>query len=288
MVDELTGDAPNIGGNDGADLLQVGAPYRDFRPSVQLASTLFADARAYDEGSWDDVCSWLDVKLPATRLPPLTSRRYDDGGYVVLREAETSVVMRYPRYRFRPGHADPLHVDLWVKGRNVLRDGGTFSYNADADRMAYFSGIRSHNTIQFDDEEPMPRVGRFLFGSWLKTSWRSDVIDNSFGAGYLDAAGHQHLRTITLQDQRLVVKDDFTHVRKRATLRWRLAPGDWQLSDNTVTDGVCTITVSSSESAVFRLTSGLESRHYLQTNTLPVLEVEVERAGRFETEIGWR
>jgi len=41
-------------------------------------------------------------------------------------------LLRYPRFRFRPSHADVLHVDLWVDAVNVLRDGGTFSYHRGA------------------------------------------------------------------------------------------------------------------------------------------------------------
>ena len=40
-------------------------------------------------------------------------------------------MLRYPRFRYRPGHADALHLDLWLGDRNILRDGGTYSYNAD-------------------------------------------------------------------------------------------------------------------------------------------------------------
>jgi hypothetical protein len=39
--------------------------------------------------------------------------------------------------------------------------------------LNYFAGTASHNTIQFDDRDQMPRVSRFLFGDWLKP----DVIE---------------------------------------------------------------------------------------------------------------
>ena len=34
-----------------------------------------------------------------------------------------------PIYKFRPSQADPMHLDLWIDGLNLLKDGGTLSYN---------------------------------------------------------------------------------------------------------------------------------------------------------------
>ena len=111
------------------------------------------------------------------------------------------VMMRYPRFKFRPSHADALHVDLWINDLNILRDGGTYSYNTDPKWMNYFSGTESHNTIQFDDMEQMPRISRFLFGDWLKTTKVKKLQDTgesiSFGAGY-NLKGVNHFRTISL------------------------------------------------------------------------------------------
>jgi hypothetical protein len=65
MVEPLTGDAPNLGANDGARLLQLtNTGYRDFRPSVQLGMTLFIGKAAYPEGPWNDALRWLGLALP--------------------------------------------------------------------------------------------------------------------------------------------------------------------------------------------------------------------------------
>lgn len=287
MVDQESGGAPNLGANDGADLLQLGAAYRDFRPSVQLAAALFLGSRAYPAGAWDDAAGWLGVSLSAELAPPPSSKRFDDTGYAVLRSGEAWAAMRYPRYRFRPNDADPLHLDLWVQGRNLLRDGGTFSYNCDAPTMEYFRGIQSHNTIQFDDAEPMPRVSRFLHGDWLRTEERGEVIGGSFDAAYRDAAGHRHHRSVELGSGRLRVTDEIAGVRRKAVLRWRLAPGDWTLADTTVKGEGFALRVTGNRPMRARLVTGHESLHYLQSNDLPVLEVEVDGDGTLTTEIDW-
>ena len=95
---------------------------------------------------------------------PLRLWRLRSAGPVVRSWA----LLRLPVYRFRPAHADPLHFDLWHKGMNLLRDGGTYAYNASSSDLATFPGIACHNSLQFDALEPMPRLGRFLWGDWLQ------------------------------------------------------------------------------------------------------------------------
>ncbi|MEE9903285.1 MAG: hypothetical protein PBU42_12820 [Acinetobacter haemolyticus] len=67
LTQETSGDVPNIGANDGARLLAVSATdYRDFRPSVQLASTLFAGQSYYAaQGTYDKSLDFfkLDKKV---------------------------------------------------------------------------------------------------------------------------------------------------------------------------------------------------------------------------------
>src|SRR5690606_28005713 len=134
--------------------------------------------------------------------------------------------LRYPRFRFRPGQCDALHVDLWLSERNVLRDGGTFSYNSGWEDLRYFSGVASHNTAPFDEREQMPRLGRFLFGAWpkaekvqLASSLRSGSIA---AAGYRDHRGAQHVRAVELSRHQLICRDVLGGNAEKAVIRWRL------------------------------------------------------------------
>ena len=184
MVEPTTGDAPNIGHNDGTRLLPLtDCGYRDFRPTVQLAANLFLSKRAYSAaGAWNLPIQWLGLDSTAEAMPKCHQSQFDDGGYTILKtnawqESKDEpnkptiamAVMRYPRYRFRPSHADALHLDFWLGGRNILRDGGTCSYHTDQTQMDFFFGTASHNTVAFDHRDQMPRIGHFLFGRWLKT-----------------------------------------------------------------------------------------------------------------------
>src|SRR6185503_2785319 len=219
-------------------LLQLeGLGYRDFRPSVQLAMALFADRAAYEAAEADVYLRAFAIARPASAAGAPGSQQFDDGGYAVLRCDDAFAVLRYPRFRFRPAQADPLHVDLFVSGENLLRDGGTFSYNAGDEWLSYFSGVRRHNTIQFDAREPMRRLGRFLFGDWLRTDEIRVSLDGASpvaAAAYRDHGGARHHRSVTLTPGVLRVEDRIGGVRERALLRWRLRPVEWSQAADTV------------------------------------------------------
>lgn len=294
IVDSETGDAPNIGANDGARLIQLtNTNYRDYRPSVQLSMALFTGQKYYhDKGSWDDTLSCLGISVSDRYELKNNSKIYDDGGYGVLKRKSTMAVLRYPRFRYRPSHSDALHLDLWRKGENILRDSGSYSYNSKRKWQEYFPGTESHNTIQFDDRDQMPRIGRFLYGEWLKTEkiykLREEKEETIFGAAYTDWCGAYHKRIIKLADRSIVIIDEISGFKEKAVLRWRLKPGLWVYDNDTITDNEYRIVVTSSEFCVRKeLCTGWESRLYTQKTELPVYEIEVKKAGELKTVISW-
>ncbi|MNZ11429.1 Heparinase II/III-like protein [compost metagenome] len=294
FVDESTGDVPNIGANDGARLLPLtDTDFRDFRPSVQLAMALFCARRAYSvAGAWDYPLQWLGLSDPVTATERPGSQQFDQGGYAVLRQKGSTAILRYPRFRFRPGQADALHLDLWHGGCNLLRDAGSFGYNVEAEWLRYFPGTASHNTVEFDGRDQMPRLSRFLFGDWLSTSNLEPLIEGSGGvscaAGYRDGSGAAHTRHVCLGANSLQVRDQISGFAGKAVLRWRLAPGDWLLDGNSAVNGAQRLSVTGNIPIVrCELVEGWESRYYLEKTPVPVLEVEVADAGILLTEYHW-
>lgn len=232
ITNQTNGDVPNIGANDGAQILHlVECDHRDFRPSVQLGAALFCDGFYFECGAWNNMLSWLDVEVGAHKLNR-ESVTYDKGGFHVLVNKNVQAVLRYPRFRFRPSQADAMHLDVWINDNNLLRDAGTFSYNSSD--HTWFSGTSAHNTIEFDGRDQMMRLGRFLFGDWLRSTEVSKVADNKMGlsasAAYEDRHGARHERDIVLKANELICKDTVSGVFDTAKLRWRLAPGDWKMS----------------------------------------------------------
>ena len=297
MTDADTGDVPNIGANDGANLLPLtDADYRDYRPAVQLALALFAGKRAFNaDGPHAEHLKWLGVEIPdwpegSAAAPDSPATKFDDGGFVVLRSQPWRAVFRYPRYRFRPSHCDALHLDLWDQGVNVLRDGGSYSYNTEETWQRYFTGPAGHNCIEFDGRDPMPTLGRFLRGAWLDADsvncYVNDAGWSTAQAAYTDWQGSRHLRLASLTQTGLIVRDTVSDFSEKAVLRWRLMPDEWTL----IEDGVCSpryILRITADVPIKRLdlVEGWESRYYLHKSPIPVLEVEVAGAGTLETRL---
>lgn len=294
MTNAYNGDAPNIGANDGARLLPLTDDcYRDFRPSIQLAMALFAGKSAYGEGKWNLPLLWLGIPIPSEKQQKAQSKLFDKGGFAVLAVADVKAILRYARFRFRPSHADVLHVDLWLKGENLLRDAGSFSYNTDPQWQEYFPSTASHNTVQFDRRNQMPRLSRFLLGNWLTTTLL-EFIDTGKGgntvvAAYKDMEGACHKRALVLTENALHVTDDISGFRENAVLRWRLLPGLWrQVDEKSISNGKHILSVNTSMPiSRFEIVEGWESRFYLHKEPVPVLEVEVQEAGRLVTEYSW-
>lgn len=301
MVNLVNGDGPNVGANDGARLLQLAeSAYRDHRPSVQLAMAMFANQRAYaQDGPWNHTLHWLGVPLPEDVAPAPSHYVADDGGFAMLRRGRAMAMLRYPRFRFRPSQPDALHLDLWLGGENLLRDAGSYSYNTDPHWLNYFGGTASHNTVQFDDRDQMPRISRFLLGDWLKTKWLQPLKEDAqavrFAAGYRDGKGASHRRGVTLGDGLLLVEDEVAGFARCAVLRWRLAPGAWQLKGApgaprlvNANDRAQILEVHASMPIVrCELVEGWESRHYLDKTPVPVLEIEFQQPGTLTTKIHW-
>jgi hypothetical protein len=288
ITDAKTGDAPNIGANDGARLMQLtGCDYRDFRPSVQSAAALFCDADAFGPGPWNTPLHWLGVAEGILRPAP-RNQSYDDGGYHVLHIGAAMAVLRYPRFRFRPSQADALHLDLWHNGSNLLRDAGTFSYNAED--ANWFSGTAAHNTVTFDGRDQMPRLGRFLFGEWLKADAvepvRDDGVAATAAAAYTDALGARHHREITLTADGLLCRDTISGTFQEACLRWRLAPGEWRLEGDTVRCGTYSIYIEIDGVPITpTLSTTMESRYYQHKAEIPEVSIKVNRPANLSSKV---
>jgi hypothetical protein len=296
MTDPFSGDAPNLGANDGARLFVLGPqPYRDFRPTVRWARRLFDRASCEPDDGADERLAWLGLsKVPQSLLAPSplpAVQLFEDGGYAKLCGRDAWAMLRLPRYRFRPSHADALHVDLWVRGHNVLCDAGTYSYNTHDAWLRYFAGTASHNTVQFDGRDQMPRLSRFLFGDWLECEDLAvDASRRVVTASYQDSQGARHRRQLNLDDDRLVVTDTVQGAFSSAVLRWRLNAllEDVRLDGLSCQDGHIRIdVVSSVPTARAACSEGWHSLHYAAMAPVTVFEVEVTTSATLTSTITW-
>jgi Heparinase II/III-like protein len=267
--------------------------FRDFRPSIQMASALFCNGRAYPQTANIDVpAQRLGIALPDGGLPKRTSAIFNDGGFAVLNNGDTWGYLRFPRFNFRPSQADALHFDLWHGGKALLYDAGSFSYAADPETYAYYGGTKGHNTIMFDGSDQMSRLGRFLYADWLKTDGNPTLLEKdgeqTITAGYQSRSGIRHNRTIQMKPQSVTVTDAVSGFKKYAIMRWRLPEAAWNVQGNEVRSTNFVLKFEASM-AIERaeIVTGSHSTHYLSKEDCPVLEIEVRAPGTITTFFEW-
>ena len=171
------GRLPNYGNNDGALFFPLATQaYRDYRPQLDALARACGAASPLTEPSEEAHWWGLADRTVEVHRPQNGTRSFPVGGIYTFRQNSFYVNLKCQRYRDRPGQSDNLHLDLWVEGENVLRDQGTYRYNADRELAHYFFGSRSHNTVMLGDFDQLRKGDRFTFYDWTNdatASWTS-------------------------------------------------------------------------------------------------------------------
>jgi hypothetical protein len=193
MQDEFSGRVPNYGANDGALIIPLSScDYLDYRPVLQAVNYLFNEVRLYESGPWDEDLAWFFGPQALAALcerVERSSKLYEAGGYYTLRNNESWAMMRCHSYRDKPSHADMLHLDLWWKGFNILRDCGSYMYNCQQPWQDYFSSTSAHNTITIAGTSQMQKLSRFMWLDWTKAKL---TMHESFNGGAIKIIQGEH------------------------------------------------------------------------------------------------
>ncbi|NGM67218.1 heparinase II/III family protein [Sphingobacterium sp. SGR-19] len=287
MVSNDNGEVPCLGANDGAMFENLhNSDYRDYRPCIQLYFALLNGILIWEDNSVNESLFWRSIDLRTLNKQALVKHKSSirDKEFVQLFHHDLLVRIKATQDNFRPMN-DVLNLDVWYKGRNIIIDSGSFSYNAKS--SGYFKSIMSHNTLQFDDQEPMPRISRFLNGAWINVKGSDQILETAdqitWTGEYRDYRGNIHQRTIVInkQDMVLKLKDRFeSPCRSNKKLRFNLSPGIETLID---------ISCKGNFDLRFTEAKGEHSFYYMnkETHKVFVYETEAER-GQFETSISFR
>jgi len=287
MIDLVNGHAPNMGANDGTYLFNYDQKeYRDFRPSLTLASSIFNVPINISFQTNHCLLDIFSIEQNSVNTDQITSKNYSDGGYIKLGREEGTALLRVPKYNFRPSHSDALHLDVWQDGINWIRDAGSFSYALPINDLAYYSGIKGHSTTQFDGGDQMPKLSRFLYGNWLaplNTSFNNK--EKSMGSGYFDQECNSHYRTVREIVNGWQIIDEINSKHNSATLRWILKPGKWDIKNKSVSCEDTTLEFQSNQNFEIQLSERYESLYYMEKTIVPVITIELCDIGTFQTQI---
>jgi hypothetical protein len=177
---EENGYLPNYGANDGALFFPLSnTAYRDYRSQLNTLHRILTKENLFDDVVINEDYYWVQSKAnPKYSLKPLTKffgvLSFKNGGYYSCRTRESFTFVRCGNHKDRPSHADNLHMDVWVKGQNVLRDSGTYKYNTLKEFSDYFTGTKAHNTVVVKNQSQMLKGSRFIWYYWsqrLEALW---------------------------------------------------------------------------------------------------------------------
>ena len=217
MIASDTGDAPNIGSNDGAMFETLhNCDYKDFRPSTQLFFGVLKKQRLFNKGEYDEPLFWRYPekwdKFSTMSIPKPVMEVMDEE-MLIFEESDLKCFLKLPNARYRHTTCDAFHLDVWYKGKNIFCDSGSYSYNAgkETDR---FKSVEAHNTVQFGNHEQMPKISRFLYGKWLQVKATEGPLENngrwSWKGSYTDHQNNTHRRTLEWnpENRELIITDD--------------------------------------------------------------------------------
>jgi hypothetical protein len=235
-LDPLSGRVPNLGHNDGSNILPLSsAEFDDYRPVVQAASRAFRAGPALLPGPWDDLCLWLDIPIRNSNNPPPSGGNPLD--QLILGDRRDWAALRAVQFHSRPAHADQLHVDIWHQGTNVAMDAGTFRYNAPPPWENGLTGTLVHNTLTINGCDQMTRAGKFLWLDWAQAQVESctpqEISAHHDGYRHLDVLHHRSLRRgdaggWLIEDDVLPLRqitEDYTVVVNWLLPDWPFIPG---------------------------------------------------------------
>jgi len=212
------------------DLLEIQA----VSPHTWLAEAIdrmreFAAALARPDGAPalfnDGTVDAPQLELPEPRAGLSV---FGDSGFVVVRDGALWLAFRCgvaaPRFLPAHAHADALSFQLWWRGRPVVVDPGTFTYEPGADRD-WFRSTRAHSTVVVDGRDQFRLWGAFRSGRLPKVTLRY-AREHAVEASVVLAGRVRHVRRIEWDGPDVHIYDRFEG-RGRHQVESRLvwAPG---------------------------------------------------------------
>ena len=189
-----------------------------------------------------------------------------------------------------------LHVDLWYKGENILRDAGSYMYYCQKPWQKYFPSTAAHNCIEIDGTNQMTKGPRFLWFHWIRSRLLSFDTSSDGRVGYFEGEhygythhpGHVvHRRSICRIDNTYIIIDDIVGRHSHnVAMRWRILPANWQKDKNTLQTNIAghriSLTTTVPESMGTTLSQGQEtptiegweSLYYCQKKPTPTLVIK--------------
>lgn len=264
QAQDVTGDVPNYGSNDGALIFPLSVcDYRDFRPALNTVYALSTGKRLYDTGDYDEELLWFGHEkndYPFLEIER-TSSAFDKSGFYTLRHNGGFLMTYLQGFKARPSHMDGLHIELWHKGKNIFCDSGTYSYASEL--VKHIAATTGHNTAKIDGLEQMNKRGAFLIYDWTECKGiRHDR--NGFSGTMISKNGYEHTRSIKQIEKGYEIADEIRGNVKSCSFLFhtpyevKIVSDGFEIFDESET--LCFVTISSAD---IKIHKAYRSLYYL-------------------------
>lgn len=207
-----------FGDDDEGHILDFYSDKTDYYTYILQFSSLILNRRYDSLDELNPTLAWLFRADEVARVETMPlydaarSRTFAQGGYSLLRRGPMYVGMDHAPLGFGSiaahGHADALSFQLYIDGKPVLADPGTYIYHVDLPARDGFRSAAVHNTVTIEGREQSEMLGAFLWGKRAETRL-DEASESSAQATTVTAAGDRHTRRIELGDGSLLVHDTF-------------------------------------------------------------------------------
>lgn len=219
------GEIIEFGDNDEGKILDLsGAGFDHYRYVLGLLSCLLS--KNYDslDGCAENLC-WLfteQERIASDKKPqyrPSGSVCYKEGGNTILRSNDGRVLIGIDHAALgfgsiaAHGHADALSFQMFVDGKPVFIDPGTYIYHCDIESRNEFRKTCNHNTVCVGGKDQSEMLGAFLWGKKAECTLEkyedgSEVTLTASQNGYSPCI---HTRTFVFdKDREFTVKDSLS------------------------------------------------------------------------------
>ncbi len=236
LTDRGSGLCRNFGHNDGTNLFPTGSLFLDYRPCLNALSRVFLQEPLWPEGEWDELGAWFPMHTECS------GEAADSRGKTCrleFPEWDSHIWLRAASFHARPAHDDQLQADVFLRGKNIALDAGTYAYNAPA---PWDNGLKTafvHNSVTVDYCEPMTDAGQFLWLDWdqgrILENNENEISAERFA---YRKSGIRHQRTIRKSEKGWSILDELTPLTNKETsvhifrLHWLLLDGTYRLIQN--------------------------------------------------------
>lgn len=210
---------PNYGSNDGANLFPVtGDDYRDFRSSLNFASAVNSGNVLFEEHK--RLIEFFDIKV-SQQIELEKKIEFSEGGYYILKNRDIFSFIRCHSYKDRPASNDMFHLDIWYRGKNILCDSGSYSYNTDKAFKDNFIGVVGHNTVMINNANQMEQVLNFGYSNWTKAKCIEFDANHFIGENYAYKNEFRALqqRRVNLEENKIVIIDSMKNISTKTNIK---------------------------------------------------------------------